>query len=178
MMRWNGFRGTLVFGAVAAAALLAFVPLAAPVLGPRGALRCFAVGIGALYLFGLGGSWRRGFVAAGAAGGLGLVLLALPLGVTATTLGSAIGIALCRSGILYRSRPLRACSVEVLLGLGGLGLAGFLAGSGLASLALAVWGYFLVQSVFFLVGGIGARREPAPGDPFDRAAAGIEALLR
>jgi hypothetical protein len=178
MMRWNGFAPALVFGAVAAAALLVFEPLVSPLLGVRGALRVFVVGAATLYLLGLGASWRRGFVAAALAGTLGVLLLALPLGLTATATGAAALVAWGRSGILYRSRPARDACVELALGIGGLGLASFLAGGSLVSLALAVWGYFLVQSTFFAIGGIGARRDPAPGDPFERAAAELAALLR
>jgi hypothetical protein len=91
-----------------------------------------------------------------------------------TAVASAGLIACGRSGILYRSRPLRALVLESLLAAGGLVFAGQLAG---ASLALAAWGYFLVQSLFFLVGGIEARPDPGPADPFERARAELLALL-
>lgn len=177
MRRWNGFAPALVFGAVAAAGLLVLEPLLAPWLGLRGSLRCFAVGVATLYLLGLGESWRRGFVASALAAALGTLLLAMPLGVASTAYGAAGLVALGRSGVLYRARPLRAFCLEALLLLGGTALAGFLAGTSLTSLALAVWGYFLVQSAFFLVGGVSIRREPGPVDPFERAAAELQALL-
>lgn len=177
MMRWNGFGSSLVFAAVAAATLLAAFPLLAPVVGGGTALRLFAVGSVSLYLAGLAPSWRRGFVAAVAASTLGVVLLALPFGVPCTVAGAAAIVALCRSGILYRQPLLRALVAEALLLAGGLALASFLAGSGLVSFALAAWGYFLVQSVFFLIGGVRVRREKGPADPFDRARAELLALL-
>ncbi|MGH0033196.1 MAG: hypothetical protein ACQGVC_25675 [Myxococcota bacterium] len=178
MSGWNGFGRALVFGAVAAAALLLAGPLLAGIFGAVGALRVFAVGVAVAYLAGLGPDWRRGFVAAGAAAALGALLLLLPFGIAWTAAGAAAIVAVCRSGLLYRARPLRAWSVEAVLLVAGLALAAFLAAGSWASLALATWGYFLVQSAFFLAGGVRARREPAPGDPFERAAKELAALLR
>jgi hypothetical protein len=54
----------------------------------------------------------------------------------------------------------------------------FLAAATPFATALAVWGFFLVQSVFFLVGGVQPRREPGPQpDPFEDAHARALALL-
>ncbi len=169
MMRWNGFGGSLVFAAVAAGALLVTFPLLAPVVGAAAALCLFSVGIAVVYLVGLAPSWRRGFGAAIVASVLGAILLILPFGVPCTVAGAAGIVAVCRSGVLYRQRTLRALVAEAGLTAGGLALASFLAAGGLVSWALAAWGYFLVQSVFFLVGGVQPRREGGPSDPFDRA---------
>ena len=177
MMRWNGFSRALVFAAVAAAGLLVLQPLLAPVAGWNGALRLYAVAIAAAYLTGLAPSWRRGFVAAVVAAALGAILLALPFGVHCTIAGAAGIIAFGRSGILYRQRPMRAIVTEAVLLAAGLSLADFLSAGGLVSLALAAWGYFLVQSVFFLVGGVQPRREGGPSDPFDHARAELLALI-
>jgi hypothetical protein len=178
MMRWNGFGRSLVFAAAAAAALLLLLPLLAGVFGASGALRLFVVGVVPVYLAGLGPSWRRGVAAALMASAFGAPLLLLPLGVPATAAGAAVILAFCRSGLLYRQAPLRAFVAEAVLLAGGLALADFLAVGGIASCALAAWGYLLVQSVFFLIGGVSARREPGPTDPFDRARAELLALLR
>ncbi len=177
MMRWNGFGGSLVFAAVAAGALLVTFPLLAPVVGAAAALCLFSVGIAVVYLVGLAPSWRRGFGAAIVASVLGAILLILPFGVPCTVAGAAGIVALCRSGVLYRQRTLRTLVAEVGLLTGGLALASFLVGGGLVSWALAVWGYFLIQSVFFLIGGVEARRDRGPVDPFDRARAELLALL-
>jgi hypothetical protein len=177
MTRWNGFGRAVVFAAGAAAAVFAAEVLLAPVLGARATLRGFALASAAVYLAGLGPSWRRGSAAAVAAAVTGVGVLTLPLSVSHTAVAAAGVIALGRSGILYRSRPLRALALEALLATGGLALASTLAGGGAASLALAVWGFFLVQSVFFLIGGIEARPDPGPADPFERARAELLALL-
>jgi hypothetical protein len=177
MTRWNGFGRAVGFALVAAGALLAAQVLLAPLLGARATLRGFAVASAVVYLAGLGPSWRRGAAAAIAAGAAGLVLLALPIPVAQTAAAAAGLVAVGRSAILYRSRPLRALVLEVALTAGGLVLASRLVGGGIASLALAAWGYFLVQSLFFLVGGIEARPDPGPADPFERARAQLLALL-
>ena len=58
------------------------------------------------------------------------------------------------------------------------GLARFLAAGGAASLALGLWGYLLVQSLFFLAGGVTVRLgSDARVDPFERARADLLALL-
>ena len=64
----------------------------------------------------------------------------------------------------------RALLVEASLLAAGLAFAKALAGSSVSSVALAVWGFFLVQSLFFLAGGTAARpEEEFAEDPFDRA---------
>jgi hypothetical protein len=180
MTRWNGFGRAVGFALAAGAAVFAAHVLLAPLFGSRATLRVFAVGSAVAYLAGVGPSWRRGAAAATAAAAAGLLLLALPLPVTHTAVAAAGLIAIGRSGILYRSRPLRALVLESLLAAGGLALAGQLAGpagAGGVPVALAAWGYFLVQSVFFLAGGVEARPDPGPADPFDRARAELLALL-
>ena len=69
-----------------------------------------------------------------------------------------------------RAEPARALVIEGGLLATGLALAHLLAGSGFLSLALAVWGFFLVQSLYFLMGGVGRRAEREEAiDPFERA---------
>lgn len=177
MRCWSSFGRALGFAVAAAATLLVAEPLMAPVFGARALLRGFAVGVAAVYVMGLGPRWRRGLASAAVAAGLGAVLLVLPLSVSSTVAGMAGVVALCRSGIVYRQRPLRALAAEALLLAGGLALASFLAGGGPVSWALATWGYFLVQSAFFLIGGVRVRREAPSEDPFERARAELLALL-
>ena len=65
-----------------------------------------------------------------------------------------------------------------LLIAGGLGLARFLAGPDTLQMAFAIWGFFLVQSFFFLVGGIAERVETTAGlDPFEVARSRALALM-
>jgi hypothetical protein len=126
-------------------------------------------------------SRRRGLAAAALCGGLGLGVLALRLPLAQTALLGAALFGACRSGFLFRQRPARALAVEALLLAGGLALAGWLAGPwpSLRSLALGCWGFWLVQSAYFLVGGVSARSDDdaAAGDAFERARSRILALL-
>jgi hypothetical protein len=87
-------------------------------------------------------------------------------------LAAALLLGLCRSGLLYRTRFARAVVLEGVLLCAGLGIAGHLLTSSTFSAVLAVWAFFLVQSVFFLIGGVEARREAARDvDPFEAARA-------
>jgi hypothetical protein len=89
----------------------------------------------------------------------------------------AVVLGIARSGFLNRAAPARAVATEVVLLVGGLVFARFLAG-GATGTALALWGFLLVQSCFFLVGGVEPR--PADGrhpDPFEDACARATEVL-
>jgi hypothetical protein len=178
MMRWNGFGRSVAFAAVAGAGLPVAQALLAPALGVAGALRLTLVAVAVIYVAGLAPRARASGAAGLAGAAAGVVLLALPLGVHATAAGAAAWVALGRSGLLYRARPLRALATEALLLAGGLGLARFLAQGGVLGLALGLWGFLLVQSVFFLIGGVAPRGPRGPEDPFERSRAELLALLR
>jgi hypothetical protein len=175
----NDFGRSLLFAAVAGAGAC-LVPILAPhPSAALGLLRLYLVGCAVLYVAGLaprlGAALRAGAVAAA----LAALLLLLPLGIPGTALGAAGIVAVLRSGLLYRARPLRSALCEAALLAGGLGLAALLVDGRLGiTLALGIWGYFLVQSVFFLIGGVTPRRAEGPQDPFDRARAELLALLR
>ena len=72
----------------------------------------------------------------------------------------------------------RALVIETCLLAGGLALARFLAGPDTAQVAFAIWGFFLVQSFFFLLGGVAERAESTAGlDSFEVARARALALM-
>ncbi|MFQ5418502.1 MAG: hypothetical protein ACE5FL_15855, partial [Myxococcota bacterium] len=162
MMRWNDFGRSLVFGASAAAGVVPFTLVAAPPLGWSSALAAYAVLCSAVYLVGLGPNVRRGATAALLAGALGSAAWGIAPSPRDAILAAALVLALCRSGLLYRARFARALALEGVLGVAALGLAGQLLSGSTFSAVLAVWSFFLVQSAFFLVGGIEVRSEPAP----------------
>ena len=169
-MRWNGFRGSLVFAAVAAAGFVPFTAIAAPLLGWHSALAAFAVCAVSGYLAGLAGNLRKGIGAALVAGAIGTGFALVAPSTREALLGAGLALGLCRSGLVYRARFARAVVLETLLLLCGAGLAGHLYTGTLFSAALSVWSFFLVQSAFFLVGGVSPRRQATPGqDPFDAA---------
>jgi hypothetical protein len=75
-----------------------------------------------------------------------------------------------RSGFLFSMKSARALVTETGLLAAGLAMAYVLAGWGVLSMALATWGFFLVQSLYFLVGGTGQRAGKAEDiDPFEKA---------
>jgi hypothetical protein len=90
----------------------------------------------------------------------------------------AVLLALARSGILYRARPARALATEAILIGAGLLFARYLGGFTLVSTALALWGFLLVQSFFFLIGGVRVRSLVEGGaDAFEEAHRRALALL-
>jgi hypothetical protein len=178
MTRWTSFAGSAGFAALAAAGWLPWLVTVGAVVGPRRALAVYLVGATAVYLAVLApaGARRLG-VALGAAlvGGV-LAMVARAPGELALGLGVILGVA--RSAFLYRARPARAVVMELALVGGGLLFARALVGPPALSVMLALWGFFLVQSCFFLVGGVGPR--PADGarrDPFDEAYARAMRLM-
>ncbi len=167
-----GFFRSLGFAALAAA----LQPAAVAALGvsPPASLLLTLVAYVVVIAPGRG----RALAAAGLALLLGGACLALPLGPDPRLVGYALALAVCRSGLLYRSPGARALALEVGLGAASLAAAALLRSPDPAGLALATWGFFLVQSLFFLVGGLERRPAAAPGvDPFERARCRALSLL-
>ena len=177
-MRWSGFGRSVAFAALAGAAWPAFALATAPLVGARVAL--------ALYLVAATGAYVAG-IAATAASGVAAALLAVALattfaGVAGTARGAALGAALAlglvRSGVLHRTHPAWAFAIEAALLGGGLAVAKLLFAPGALGPALALWGFFLVQSVFFAIGGARLRgADRAPCDRFESARRRTLALL-
>jgi hypothetical protein len=179
MMRVDGFGRSLAFAAIAAAGVVPWLLLARPFVGAHGALALYAIGVTALYVAGLAGATRRGL----AAGALAAILASAVSLLTGSLAELAIGIALTmatlRSGLLFRRRgAARALAVEGFLVAAGLLVARVLADGSSLGIALSIWGFLLVQSLFFLIGGA-ARRERGSleVDPFDRARSRLTELL-
>ena len=106
-----------------------------------------------------------------------LVLPVLAPGLGFTAVAAAALVAAVRSGILYRGPQPRLLLLEAVLLLGGLATAKLLASPGVLGIALAVWGYFVVQSLYFLLARPRARAGTAAGDPFESARERLEGLL-
>ena len=177
-MRWNGFARSLLFAAAAAAVFPIFALVADPILGRAPALALYLVGVAAVYATGLAPRRSRAVVTVGIASTLGVGVLLLAPGLGTVAAGAALIVGVCRSGLLYRSRRARALVAETFLLAGGLALARLLAGPDTAQVAFAIWGFFLVQSFFFLLGGVAERAEAAAGiDPFEVARTRAIALM-
>lgn len=176
MMRCNTFARSALFAALAAAGCLPWALVASPIVGPWNAQALYLIGTTALYLAGLppgsaGGppapprAMRTALV--GGLAAAGLAVLARTTTELAIALAALLGIV--RSGFLYRAAPARAAAIEITLLVGGLVFARFLAGSSPPSTSLALWGFLLVQSVFFLIAGRRRLAAVHEIDPFEAA---------
>jgi hypothetical protein len=177
-MRWNTFGRSAAFAAAAGCGAIPWLLVAAPLLGVRGALSFYLVTVAAAYVAGIAPALRHGLAASFLVVLPGIGLAAVAHTLQEMALGLAILLALARSGLLYRARPRRAVALELALGAGALLFARFLVGSSPLSMLLAIWGFLLVQSLFFLVRGIHERHFGAtPSDPFEAAQGRANALL-
>lgn len=171
------FKKSLGFALIAALAWVPWLLLSAPVLGPGLRLGVFVTVAAAIYVFTIAAKPSRGFIAALATGAAVAGAFAVTPGTAAKLLAVAFIVALARSAFLYRRRPARALAVEAGLQVGGLLVAQALAGPSLLSGALALWGYLLIQSLFFLIAGVDERADTGVGDPFENARSQAMRLL-
>jgi hypothetical protein len=177
-MRWNSFSRSLLFALLAAGAVVPWFVLARLPLGDGRAIGLYLVAVTAAYLGGLAPERTRRigvFVVAALAG---CVLAIVTRNLTEQVLGLAVLLATVRSAFLYRAAGARAVAIEAVLIGTGLLFARFLSGPSIVAVMLSVWGFFLVQSLYFLIGGVRAR--PADGrhpDPFEDARARVLAIL-
>jgi hypothetical protein len=176
MPRWDGFGSSLVFAAIAAAGLAVAVVFGSPLFGSEGAARLYLVAAAAVYALGLARRRSQRAAVLACAALVGLALVAAPIGLAATAVAAACGIAFARS-VLCARRRLRTLVIEITLTGVGLAAAHWLARGGLLALCLAVWGYFLVQSAYFLFARDGGGGDRAPRDAFEQARERLARLL-
>lgn len=178
-MRWNTFARSACFAAGAAVGSIPWLVLTSPLVGARRGLVSYLVVLAATYVAGLVPHGRRRFWAALAAAVLGSALAFATHTLAELTIGLAVMLGTLRSTFLYRARTPRAVATEIVLVAAGLLFARFLAHGPFVPVALAIWGFFLLQSTFFLLGGVAER--PARGrhpDPFEEAHGRALALLQ
>jgi hypothetical protein len=173
----GAFAKSLVFAALAAAALPLWLLLARPILGADRAIGAYFILAAAAYLGTIAPARSRALAVAVIATALGgfAALILRAHGELLLVLGVLVAVA--RSGFLYRCAPARAVLIEAIVAGGGLLFARFLFGPSVAALVLAVWGFFLVQSVYFLLGGRYAPVLARHPDPFQDAYGRAIALL-
>jgi hypothetical protein len=177
MPRWDRFGASLAFAALAAAGLPVAVTFAGALFGGDAAARLYAIAAAGVYAVGLCPDRSRRVAAAASAAFAGMVLALLPLDLRDTAIGAAGIVAFVRGILLPDAKNLRALAIEVALGAAGLATAAWFARGGLLALCLAIWGYFLVQSAYFLIDARAAGAGEAARDPFDRARTRLERLL-
>jgi hypothetical protein len=152
MMRWDTLPRSIVFAALAAVVWVPWAMFAGPFIGVWAARALYLIGVLVLYVSGLtrpGLNRLRVPVLAGLAGG-GVALVAGST--TALVIGLAVVLGVVRSAFVYPTAASRAVVREAILLAGGLLLARLLTGTPLmTSTGLALWGFLLVQSFFFLL---------------------------
>ncbi len=167
--RAGKFTASFGFAALAGLVSVPYLLVALPWMGLGPALALGSLVLVAAYITVMSPSRARGlrYGALTLALGGGIYLLA-PSIVVLFASGMLLGVV--RSGVLYRANIGRAFLIESGLLLAATCVARLLAGTTLVSYGLAVWGFFLVESAFFLFQGSRPRRESAVDeDPFERA---------
>ncbi|TMA33643.1 MAG: hypothetical protein E6J87_09610 [Deltaproteobacteria bacterium] len=177
MPRWDSFGSSLAFAALAAAGLPVAVTFGGALFGSEGAARLYAIAAAGAYAVGLCPDRSRRVAALAFVALAGVILALLPLDLRSTAVGAAGIVAFARGFVLPNPHTLRALAVEAAFGAAGLAAASHFARGGLLALCLALWGYFLVQSGYFLIGARGPGAGEAALDPFDRARAQLLRLL-
>lgn len=167
-MRWNTFFRSALFAACGAAAYLPAVAVLGPTVDVQTATALYLAALVTCYIAGLVRPGLHRLRAALIVGGLGVALVAGAASLREVVLGLAAVLAVARSACLYKAPPARALLTELALVGGGLCFARFLLAQSVLSGVLAIWGFFLVQAIFFLVRGITPRVDPQR-DPFEAA---------
>jgi len=168
-MRANSLWGALSFAAVTALGLVPFLLVVGPIMGSGRALSAYVLASVAAHILCIAPSWARGLRLALVSLGLLLPIAFLTGSLSGRLLAAALVLSVVRSGLLYRARPARAIVLEALLLVGGLFLARLVWGHGLMSMALALWCFYLVQSLYFIAGGVRERRQERGRDEFAEA---------
>ncbi len=174
MMRIDTFARSVVFAAVVAAGALPWMVIASPMLGSWTARAIYLVVAATAYLAGLAVGPRSRWVAA--AGLSCAVASLLAHSVSELAMAVAVVIGVLRSGLLYHASGPRKVLRELLLVGGGLLLARVLAATSLPPTAAGLWGFFLVQSCYFLVAASPFQAR-ANGDAFEAAYRRADELL-
>jgi hypothetical protein len=178
MMPWNTFVRSALFAALAAALWLPWAVLTGPLLGWWPARATYLIVVTAVYTGGLAGRHARALPVAVVVAVAGSVAALLVASTAELAIALSVLLALARSRVLYRAQPMRTLVIEATLISAGLLFVRSLGGFTLVSTALALWGFLLVQSCFFLIGGV--RERPLVGgvaDPFEEAHRRAQALL-
>lgn len=181
-MKIRGVFSSLVFGVAGCVCLVFELHVFAPLLGAGNVLALHLVGSAVVYAALIGSNSRAAIRNACVAtiGAAAVLLLARvgSAGLGEVAVGLTLVVALVRSGLDPSARGPRSLVAEMLLGTAALAFAAWLAGPTWLGSAAALWGFVLVQSLYFLIP-IGRRPDlgTVGGDPFDRARERLVAML-
>ena len=179
-MRWNSFLGSLIFGLLAAALYQPALLFAGPAIGFRAAAALYVTLVAATYAAGLVADPRRGLGGALLVGTISTVTALVTSSPPMVAVAALVAVALVRSALYYEQPFGRALFVELALLFGSTVLGAYLTRQGALGGALAIWGVFLVQSLYFLLVAASPTARERPKvirDPFDAARSRAYALL-
>jgi hypothetical protein len=169
-MRVNSLVRSLFFAAVISAGFVLAEPLATRFMGLATFVAIYLMGCTIAYAGLIADTTGRAIRNTAVAGAASFVVLMITSGIAGLAVGLAGVLAFVRSGFEFSTRPARAIVVESMLAGLGLAFASWLASPGWPGIALGLWGFALVQSLYFLIPGHGQRiSKPGVGDPFDQA---------
>ena len=177
VVRRSAFAKSLWFAASAAGALPLWLLLARPIFGAGHAIGAYFVAVAAAYLASIAPTRGRALVVAVVAAAAGALASLVTHAAGELVVVLVVLIAVARSGFLYRCAPARGVAVEAIVAGGGLLFARFLCGPSVGALVLSLWGFFLAQSLYVLLGGTTATAVSRHPDPFEDAYGRALALL-
>ena len=169
MMRFDSFGRTVLFGAIAAAGWIPWMLLVAPLMGTTTARAAYLIAVTAMYLAGLSATapYRLMLVVATLVGAGLFAVVADTTSSLVVVLTVILGVG--RSGFLSVAPAPQAVIREAMLLFGGLWLARFVGGATAIPTSGALWAFFLVQGLFFLMPRHREGNGRAQVDPFDAA---------
>lgn len=160
----NSFGRNLIFALVAAGGYPVYTALFVGPLSARAAFVSYLTLCASVYLFGIARGPARATGAVALCMGSGAFLWLSGLSPSVIGMALAVCIGVLRSGLLhaeptearsdFKNSFARTFCIEAALIFGGLMLSRFMLGGGLFPVPLAIWGFFLMQSAFTLVGGL------------------------
>ena len=182
----GGFARSLRFAVLCAAACALWIVLAAPIAGRTLGVESALALATAAYLIGVAPRRASGMTAAALLLAASAALALVGMGPASFACALAVALGVLRSGWLWpvpRSDAAafaRRFIAELALVGGGLAFAARLSHAGVFPEALALWGFLLVQSAFFVLEGAAApavRGAEPPVDPFEGSCRRLRAVL-
>jgi hypothetical protein len=176
-MSIQGFASSLIFGALLAISFVFSAVALGPFLGHDSTLALHLGGGLIAYAAALAPSGRkalRNALVAALGGAAVLLATSAPGGLA---LGATMVLAAIRTGLSTGGGSPRSWLAEGVLGVAALVFAGSIGFAGPIGQATAIWGYALVQSLYFLVPGPRLRRTRSQEDPFEKACGRLVLLL-
>ncbi|MBW2294659.1 MAG: hypothetical protein JRG89_12150 [Deltaproteobacteria bacterium] len=160
---WNRFGRSLLFAILVAGVYPIYAGFAGLLVGQKLAFAAYLLTTAAIYLLGIARHPASGIGAASATIFVGMLFLLFGASGVELLLVTCLLIGVFRSGLLHSGSPqdalgfTRRFTRELVFIGAGLALAHYMGRSTVYPEAFAMWGFYLAQSGFFLLGGDAAR---------------------